>query len=213
MRGILIGVLSLWLVISASSYGQQPTSTTKTTTRDDENPSGRKHRKGFVIGLGLGPGYTTYKFDVAGYGSTKSQDKFGVSSDFKIGYAPSDQVIICWMSKVAWYSEEMMDYSYYYGITTKDITVANGVGAVGVCYFFRPWAPSPYIFGGLGYSSFSTPFDNYKSSTGFGLTLGGGIEFARHWCIEGSLVYGNPSDAGVTMKSTSLKVTLNWLGY
>src|SRR5680860_351446 len=54
-------------------------------------------RKGFFLGVGLGPGIISYK---GGYKNNNSsferQNKITFMSDFKIGYAPTDNLAIYW---------------------------------------------------------------------------------------------------------------------
>jgi opacity protein-like surface antigen len=176
-------------------------------------------RKGFILGLGAGPGITSYSLEVDGE-SGDDESKFGLNTDFRIGYAPSDLVQIYWMSKVAWFSQEFVtDFTYdpytqEYDAVEEDVTVATGVAGLGATYFFQPTAPSPFILGGIGYSSFSTPFESdSESQIGFGIAAGGGYEFAKHWTIEGTLTYGKPSEDDFSWSVVGLKATINWLGY
>ena len=51
-------------------------------------------RKGFIIGLGVGTGFTSI--------SDWEEYKFGFQTDFKIGFAPSNSLTIYYNSKVSW---------------------------------------------------------------------------------------------------------------
>ncbi len=218
MRVLSIAVIFVLVLAIPSAYCQQSAGVQTAPTKAKVSPEGQKDRKGFVVGLGLGPSYTTYTM-TNGSVTSERQNKVGINTDFKIGYAFSNQVMVYWMSKVSWYKEELASRGYYdpyryaYLMSVKEVTVTNGMGGAAVTYFFKAWAPSPFVFAGLGYSALSTPFDDYDASYGLGLTVGGGFEFVRHFCFEGSLVYGSPKDAGITMNSLSFKITLNWLGY
>ncbi len=152
-------------------------------------------RKGFILGFGLGPGLVsfneTYSIDIMGYSWTYDREnKFAVMTDFKIGHGFTNQVQVYWMSKVSWFGFE-------------DETVVNGVGGLGITYFSQPMAPSTYIFGGLGFSTWSTPWEEFgvyepeKQSTGFGFGLAGGVgqEFSRHWSFECNLAWGKPTES------------------
>jgi len=92
------------------------------------------------------------------------------------------------------------------------------VGGIGVTYYFNPQAPSPFLIGGLGFSSWAAPFEeNAETWYGFGLVAGGGYEFSRHLSIEGSLSWGNPTKEELGIEAStnalSLKATINVLGY
>jgi len=176
-------------------------------------------RKGFLLGFGIGPGFTSFTQKVTvdyfggGTESVESdrENKVGVMTDFKIGYAPDNSWAIYYTSKVSWF-----------GMTNalgSDVTIANGLGAVAVSYWFNQQAPSPFIAGGIGFSTWSLPFEDNPPDTwmGAGLFAGGGYEFSRHWSIEGYLSWGKPKDKefGIEVSSNALSVmfTVNVLGY
>lgn len=102
------------------------------------------------------------------------------TTDFRTGYAPSNLYQIYWTSKVAWFASE-------HGIAM------NRVGGIGVTYCFSPSAPSPFLVGGLGYSSWATLFDeDAEALYRLGLAVGAGYELSHHCSIEGSLSLGIP---------------------
>ncbi len=111
-----------------------------------------------------------------------------MNTDFKIGYAPTNTLAIYYDNKVSWF-----------GITNaigEDVTIASGLTALGVTYFFKPDAPSSFVSGGVGVSSWALPLEDNPPDpwSGFGLFVGGGYEFAKHWSTEINLIWGNPSD-------------------
>ena len=171
-------------------------------------------RKGFVLGAGLGAAGTTFSQELKENGTlaeeTDSETKPSVLSDFKIGFGPSDQMLIYYFSHVTWFSIE--------NVFENDVTIANGVGGLGVTYFLRPQAPCWFVEGGIGFASWATPFEeNSRSMTGFGIWLGAGHEFSRHWMVEVSVGSGNPSDEEydlkATTKATTIGISVNYLGY
>lgn len=171
-------------------------------------------RKGFLLGIGIGPGLTSYTQKVTVQMVSVESDRentAGVMTDFKIGYAPDNSWAIYYTSKVSWF-----------GMTNalgNDVTIANGLGAVAVSYWFNQQAPSPFIAGGIGFSTWSLPFEDNPPDTwmGAGLFAGGGYEFSRHWSVEGYLSWGKPEDKvyGIEVSSNvlSLTFTVNVLGY
>jgi hypothetical protein len=219
MRRFWTLLVALMLLSGVQGFCQQPKPASTSSTGQTATPSEHKGRKGFIIGLGLGPGQTGFSSwtDESHTGRQSSKFprfKFSVNSDFKIGVAPSRRVLICWASEVAWYLDNTYPAgSDPLGSYTDDVVWANGIGVACVSYFFRPYAPSVYIFGGPGLAWLSAPFDGYSASAGFGFTVGGGVEFARHWCVEGSMAFGAPRVAGATIRTVSLKIAINWLGY
>jgi len=170
-------------------------------------------RKGFVLGFGLGGGYTTFTQTAEFMGMSETGDrenKFGLHSDFKIGYAPSNQFLIYWMSNVNWFSIE--------NILGDNITIANGVGGIGFSYYFSPADKSAYFRAGVGASTWMAPFDSdIDTWYGLGVVGGFGYEFAKHWSIEAIAMWSNPSkkELGIdlTTNAFSFAVTLNILGY
>jgi len=170
-------------------------------------------RKGFVLGFGLGGGYTSFTQTVEFMGISETSDrenKFGLNTDFKIGYAPSNQFLIYWMSNVNWFGLE--------NILGDNVTIANGVGGIGITYYFSPADKSAFIRGGIGGSTWMAPFDSdIDTWYGLGVVGGFGYEFAKHWSIEAVVMWNNPSteELGIDMKTDafSFAVTLNILGY
>jgi hypothetical protein len=129
-------------------------------------------REAFIIGIGLGFGLTNLSF------GSKSNSEAGLSVDFKIGHAPSDQVAIYVTGKGS---------SVPSG--SAGTTTIVGVGAIGATYYFQPSVPSPTVSFGLGISFINT---SSNTTQGFGLFFGGGYEFGRHWSAELDLLIGSP---------------------
>jgi hypothetical protein len=132
-------------------------------------------------------------------------------TDFKIGYAPDNTWAIYYTSKVSWFGME--------NALGDNVTIANGLGAAAVSYWFQPQAPSPFVAGGVGFSTWSVAFEDPAPDSwiGPGFFAGGGYEFSQHWSVEGCLSWGKPKDTilGIEVSSNALSfmLTLNWLGY
>lgn len=197
---ILTGIILICLAASADAWDGQ--------------------RKGFLLGFGIGPGFTSFTQRVAAsdpsWGGTVSlvsdrENKPGVMTDFKIGYAPDDYWAIYYTSKVSWFGME--------NALGDNVTVANGLGAAGITYWFQPHYPSPFVAGGVGFSTWGLPLEDPAPDTwvGPGFFAGGGYEFSRNVSVEAYLSLGSPrdTDRGMEVKSDtfSLMLTLNWLGY
>lgn len=178
-------------------------------------------RKGFILGLGVGPGIDIHKqkAEVLGFEIPDSgidESKFSIFTDFKLGYAPSNILQIYYVNKVCWLKGDWldvrgMDFGYY-----ADVMILSGLTGVGVTYYFAPVAPSPFISGGVGLAT-SLPFESGANSRmGFGFFAGGGYEFAKHWSVEGSFRWGHATNTEILDFSTddiTLSVTVNALGY
>jgi len=172
-------------------------------------------RKGFMLGFGMGGGLSTFtqRIEVAGYaGSITSprENDFALRTDFRIGFGTSENVQLYWMSKVNWFG--------MINALNENVTVASGVGGLGITYFLKSTDPSPYLVGGFGFSSWSLPFESDVDAWyGFGLTVGAGYQFASHVAFEGSLIWGEPSRTEYGIKVSSnvvgIGVTLNYIAF
>lgn len=170
-------------------------------------------RQGFILGIGAGTGLTSYAQTISYGGDSVTSDReneLPIMTDFKVGYAPNDALEIYWMSKVSWFGME--------NALGDDVTVANGVAGLGITYFLEPGAPSIFLTGGVGYSSWALPFEEGVDAWyGLGVSAGAGYEFMPHWYVEGDIRWGNPSteDSGFDISASTLSVslTLNVIAY
>lgn len=176
-------------------------------------------RKGFILGFGAGFSNISFKQKIEGYGESINSDKenkIGFGTDFKIGYAPNNRVEIYYFSKVAWFS--------LVNALNENVTISDGVAGAGLSYYLSPklkeyeWTSSSFISGGLGWSGWSTPFEEDSESwSGTGFFVGGGYEFSKHYRIEADLYINNPSidegDYTFTTNSTVFMITFSALAF
>ncbi len=170
-------------------------------------------RKGFILGLGLGGGLTSFTQTVEIGESSQTSDrenKFSFISDFRIGYAPSNLVEVYYNAKVAWFSLD--------NIFDESVTITDGLNGIGITYHLKPQAPSGFVNGAIGLAVFDAPFESgFEAWTGFGFSAGGGFEFSPHWRVEGNIIYGKPGreESGVSVSTNSLvfKVTVNVMAF
>ncbi len=189
------------------------------------------NRKGFILGLGAGFSSLSisekYEHD---YGTDVIKENYTpLFTNFKIGLGVNDQILIYWSSNVSWFSKyslipiirtseigEIIGYVYR---KEDKITFTSGTGILACSYYLKPDIPSFFLSGGIGYSSFDTPFESDKNpSLGYGLILSGGYEFSRHWNVEAGINYGNQSDPieneiEIARKNTAFFITINALAY
>lgn len=159
-------------------------------------------RKGFLLGIGAGAGLESFKYTrFSFYYGLQPGDRFykpAFMTDFKIGYAPTNQIALYWMSKVAWF--------------TNNILTLNGMGGIAISYYLRPNKSTFYVSAGYGYSTWGT--SETGTQYGTGISIGGGYEFSRHWSVETNLSFGTPKFSdNSSMNTMALRVTLNVLGY
>lgn len=158
-------------------------------------------RQGFILNLGLGVGETKYSLN-----GSNALSNGGIATDFKIGYAPSDQLLI-------YYSN---DASFFTLKGAEDFLFVSGLTAIGAKYFLEPSSPSFFVDGSLGFSVFraleaESPMS--AGASGIGLSVGGGYEFARHWLVGLDLVFGRPDEGTASFDTRTIRIALNWLLY
>jgi hypothetical protein len=179
-----LGMLAASLLTPASGHAQKP-------------------RKGFILDLGVGLAGVSQSSSFAG--STR-ETTGAVGTSFKIGHAPTDQLLLYYTNDVAFFRETSPFGS--------DELNAVGMSGLGATYFFQPAAPAFYVNGGLGIAARrSISLEDGTEApaiTGWGLSVGGGYEFARHWLLDGDLVVGR-LDGG--LNTSSLRVGIVWLLY
>jgi hypothetical protein len=145
-----------------------------------QEPAVHGGRRGFVIGLGGGFGmhqYTTPSFTVRNvtFGG-ESLTSSGLATEFLIGYAPTDRLLI--------YYENSLQLT---GDLVYDFLGLTGGGAT---YLFNPRAGSWYVRGAVG-AAVGAEVDLNRSTVstverGLAVSFGGGYEFARHWLLGGT---------------------------
>lgn len=165
-------------------------------------------RKGFILGAGLGPGFTTYS---RANGDTSRENRASLGYEWKIGYAFNDIVHLYFAHKGSSFRAT--------GENDEQVTATGDIFGVGASYFFRPGAPSIFVAGGIGMTAWRTPFvseDNDRH--GGGGFLGGGYEFSRHISIElsvfGGVAVSPPEEeADISYETAALMITVNAMGY
>ena len=143
-----------------------------------------------------------------GEGTVKSdrENKAAFATDFKIGGGFTERFLLYYANRVAWIGfDNALD---------EHITVAHGTGFVGASYYMQDEAPSVYLMGTIGFSTWSAPVESDSDAwTGFGIGVGIGYEFAPHWSVEGTLNWGNPGQDEFTTNAVSFLVTVSGLAY
>ncbi len=162
-------------------------------------PETRIHRKGFIIGGGIGGGGMAIEANsILGSGEVT---RSAFLTDFKIGYAPSNTLEIYYVSKVFWWGE-------------SGFTLIHGLSSLGFSVYTDQRSETGLFFtGGIGVSAVDAPFENVNASYGLGLFGGLGYEFRPHWSFEVNLLYSRISDSGVSLDLLGVRLIINGLGY
>jgi hypothetical protein len=158
-------------------------------------------RKGFLIGLGAGPGIATAS--ASGALSANSESQPGVATSFKIGTGLSERVLLYYANRVVFANESDEGY-------------VQGLSGVEAAIYFTPGKRSIFMTGILGFGG-----RRNLGQDGNGVNLGSGIglgyDFGNHLLIEGNYVVVNedwtpaywtdPIDA-----HSGFTITVGWLG-
>ena len=170
-------------------------------------------RQGFILGAGVGGGLVSFTQTVEflGFSSTSPRESdLAFRSDFRIGAGLSERFLLYWSSRVSWFGMQ--------NALGDEVIVTNGIGGLGLSYYFKREAVSPYLTASAGYSTWGLPFEPEASDWfGLGGTVGMGYEFAQGWSFEVVANAGNPSETerGLTATTNALgvSVTINGLAY
>ena len=184
----------------------------------------RGRRKGFIFGLGVGVGQTSFTQPFAEYywrhayesgGSTGRQTRSALVTELKIGHGFSDQFLLYYTSRISW-----LPLQHF----TKDTTVANGAAGMGFMLF-----PSRriglYLVGNIGLATLVTwqPPLTLENARQTGVSVSGGIgyELFSHWSIDFTVNSGSarmtsvddPSEIVFRDEILTFSLNLNMLAY
>ena len=184
----------------------------------------RGRRKGFIFGLGVGVGRTSFTKPFAEYywrhvyeseWSTERQTISALVTELKIGHGLTDQFLLYYTSRISW-----LPLQHFY----KDTMVANGAAGMGLMYFpFRK--RGLYLVGNIGLATLVTwqPPLTLENARQTGVSISGGIgyEFLSHWSIDFTVNSGSaritrvddPSEIVFRDEILTFSVNLNMLAY
>ncbi len=174
-----------------------------------------RNRKGFIIGLGGGLGFTSYQHEEdwgwvyetqMDTGDRKTTVAF--ATDFRIGGGFNEQFMLYYENRVAWLSAEGDSAG------GSDVIAAHAVGLIGFSYYLKPITPTWYLVGSVGTSSWMEPFEtDGDTKSGFGLSGGAGYEFARRVSVEGTVNWGDTEKDECKTKAMSVLFTICYIWY
>lgn len=184
----------------------------------------RGRRKGFIFGLSVGVGRTSFTEPFAQYywrnaqeadGSTTRQTRAALVTELKIGHGLNDQFLLYYTSRISW-----LPLQHF----AKDTTIANGGAGAGFMYFpFRK--RGLYLVGNIGLATLVTwqPPLTLKNARQTGVSVSGGIgyEILSHWSIDFTVNAGgarmtrvdDPSEIEFRDEILTFSVNLNMLAY
>lgn len=184
----------------------------------------RGRRKGFIFGLGVGVGQTSFTEPLAQYywrgtqepdWSTERLTRSALVTELKIGHGLNDQFLLYYTSRISW-----LPLQHF----TKDTTVANGAAGIGFMLFpFR--RIGLYLVGNIGLATLVTwqPPLTLENARQTGVSVSGGIgyELFSHWSIDFTVNAGSarmirvddPSEIIFNDEILTFSVNLNMLAY
>ena len=154
-------------------------------------------RKGFILGGGVGAGGLFYREHFGDFENFEF-DRFSLATNFKIGYAPSNTLEIYYINYLSWFG--------YYGSTYY-----IGVTGLGLTKYLSKEGKGLFLHGGAGLSVFQRLSAGANAETGFGLIGGIGYDIAKHWSIQGDIIYTSMMSGQVT--SVGARLTVNILAF
>ena len=159
------------------------------------------HRKGFVLGGGLGVAPASrYEFPIVPYGGV-SETGAGVGLNLIIGYGWDKWNMIVYEGNVTGWSSDRMNEN-----------ISQGFNGAAWYHYFGQTAHPAFTAVGVGSYLFEVEnSDGYNIKAG--ILLGGGYEFARHWQLGGYLGFGQTSYAGRTIDHTHFNILVSGVAF
>lgn len=148
-----------------------------------------KERPGVLIGFGAGLSYTSYNHTVESGGVTvgNSNTVRGGAVNYKIGYAPNNQMEICYSNFIAFYEKESE--------FIDNVMIQDSFPSINISYFLSEnlasgeWVESSYVTAGYGFSLWEAPYEiDSFDLVGRGYMVGVGYEFNKNSRVEINLL-------------------------
>lgn len=176
-------------------------------------------RRGLVLGAGVGAGASSFA-------QTLSQGSLSLSSDretkaalvtaFHIGGGIDDTTVLTFTSHVAWFLLDVIRSFDVDVVEMDEVVIASGVGVFTLTKYAQAEAPSKFVRGGVGFSTWDAPLesDAGDASVGLGALLAFGYEYAPHWSVELGVTWGLPrtETLGVELETNALSVHIAMVG-
>ncbi len=187
--------------------------------------SNRGKRTGFIWGIGVGTGTSSYTQTLVEYWGdayegptvTERGRESAFVTNFRMGHGFSEQFLLYYTSRIAWLPLRNL---------YKDTMIANGTAGVGVTIY--PFSRlNLYLTGSAGLATLATWFPPFEldqaRATGVAVSAGIGYEVFRHCSIDLTVNFGNASakqieqlrlnEAELTNEVVTVTLMLNGLAY
>lgn len=174
-----------------------------------------REKNKIVFGIGAGGGivHMIYQYiDFRPQGMNENEIKETVikpcfSTNFKLGYAPSDRFFICWNARTNWFrSSQFSEYA-------ETILMAGGGAGLGISFY--PFKEQEKIFfsGMFGYSNLFEAFNRDHNNFGTALSFGVGYNLFKYVTAEMNFILTNSEkySYGNYEKPKIINFTINFL--
>lgn len=176
-------------------------------------------RKGFVLGAGIGGGAVSFTQTLSEGTLSVSSDresKAAFVTDFHIGGGIDATTVLSYTARVSWFSLEVIRSIDVDVVELGDVVISSGVGVLTLTKYAQAEAPSTFVRGGVGFSTWDAPLESEAQDplVGLGALVGFGYEFSPHWSVEISATWGLPSteSVGVELETNAFSVHLAVVG-
>lgn len=162
-------------------------------------------RKGFVLGGGLGIAVTSkysVDFDWGWLGNySVDQSGAGIGLNFIIGGAFDEKNMLVYEGNVSGWKDDLLNEN-----------ISQGFNGAAWYHYYGQTGKSAFTAVGLGFYVFQAEhYDN--NDPGFGMLLGGGYEFAKHWQVGGYVSFGKTSSGGVDFDHDHVSVLVSGIAF
>jgi hypothetical protein len=158
-------------------------------------------KKGFILGGGIGAGSLRDKMSWGYPEYTHWQGHFAVETNLKIGYAPSNSLEVYWINSGSWFGYSQAKFLI-------------GLSGLGLTKYLNSKGTGFFVSGGIGLSFYKDFDPEFPSATGLGLLGGIGCDIAKHWSIQGDVLYTTMNGRGAfSITSLGVRATVNYLAF
>lgn len=176
---------------------------------------GRQH-KGFFLSMGLGPVFGPIHMNSTDEGEYDMTGT-GVSFDFKIGGAVTENVILhATLLSSSLNGPKVKNTSGQFAKTSNNLMMGESLLGGGLTYYFMPLNAFVSGSAGVAYFNIDNQDINYKASTdpGFGFQLKAGKEWwvSKRWGLGVAAFYGHSSVDNQPSNTLREKLTSNRFG-
>lgn len=167
------------------------------------------HRKGFVVGGGVGfSPYGHWSVDkiyphesVGVIDASSHEDRTTWGGHFIIGYGWDERNVLVYEANVILYHSDLLDQSIDFGINS-----------VSWYHYYGKYGKSLFSIVGLGYYSFES--DDFEQTHYNGsILIGGGYSFLRHWQVGGYWATGKASSGPIDFNISHISILVSLIAF